>query len=211
MKSNSFLYFIIFCGILMFSSVVLAGNFSLKDAEKFAYERGNELLSCFNMDDGEEKYEKLDSLLLEYVDLPYIAKFVMGKYWREMSEEQQKKYLDLFQTYALNLYRGFPLDFGNKLSFDVVASETVNGDAMVLTAIKLKSDDVNEMKVEVNFRLHDDGKKFMIRDIKVGENSLVLVYRQRFQEMMKEADEEISWFLEDFELVANSSQQKIKY
>ena len=207
MKSNSFLYFIIFCGILMFSSVVLAGNFSLKDAEKFAYERGNELLSCFNMDDGEEKYEKLDSLLLEYVDLPYIAKFVMGKYWRE----KQKKYLDLFQTYALNLYRGFPLDFGNKLSFDVVASETVNGDAMVLTAIKLKSDDVNEMKVEVNFRLHDDGKKFMIRDIKVGENSLVLVYRQRFQEMMKEADEEISWFLEDFELVANSSQQKIKY
>ena len=195
---------------MIFSFAVRAGNFSLKDAEKFAYARGTELLSCFNMDNSEEKYEKLDSLLLEYVDLPYIAKFVMGKYWKEMSAEQQEKYLNLFEKYALNLYRGFPLNFKNKLSFDVVSSEMVNGDAMVLTAIKLKSDNVNEMNVEVNFRLHDDGKKFMIRDIKVGENSLVLVYRQRFQEMMKEADEEISWFLEDFELVANSPYQTYK-
>ena len=45
-------------------------------------------------------------------------------------------------------------------------------------------------------------------DIKVGENSLILTYRQRFQEMIKEADEDINWFMEDFELVANSVQKQ---
>lgn len=208
MKSNSFLYFIIFCGILMFSSAVCSKNLSLKDAEKFAYERGNELLSSFDIENEEEKYEKLDSLLLEYVDLSYIGKFVVGKYWREMSSDQQEKYLNLFERYALNLYRGFPLNFSNRVSFEIVGSEAVNDDAMVTAVVMIKGAEDDEMKVGVNFRLHNNGDKTMIRDIKVGENSLILTYRQRFQEMIKEADEDINWFMEDFELVANSVQKQ---
>ncbi|MBP5399076.1 MAG: ABC transporter substrate-binding protein [Alphaproteobacteria bacterium] len=209
MKSNSFLYFILFCGILLFSSTVYSKNLSLKEAEKFAYERGNELLSSFDIADSKQKYEKLDHLLLEYVDLSYIAKFVMGKYWREMSLEQQKKYLDLFQSYALNLYRGFPLEFSDRVSFEIADSEVVNDDVMVTAIITVKGqNDADSMNIAVNFRIHNNDDKVMIRDIKVGENSLILVYRQRFQEMMKEADEDINWFLEDFELLANSVEKK---
>ena len=208
MKSNSFLYFIIFCGILLFSTAVYSKNLSLKEAEKFAYERGNELLASFDIADEENKYEKLDSLLLEYVDLPYIAKFVMGKYWREMSSEQQEKYLNLFEKYALNLYRGFPLNFSNRVSFKIVGSEAINDDVMVVATIMVKGADEEDLKVNVNFRLHSSDNKIMIRDIKVGENSLILAYRQRFQEMIKEADEDVNWFMEDFELVANSVQKQ---
>ena len=207
MKSNSFLYFIIFCGILMFASAVWAKNLSVKEAENFAYERGNELLASFDIADSDAKYEKLDSLLLEYVDLPYIAKFVMGKYWREMDSNQQEKYLELFEKYALNLYRGFPLNFANRVSFEIAGSEVVGDDAVVVAKIAIKDDNGEEMKVDVNFRLHSDDDKIMIRDIKVGENSLILTYRQRFQEMIKEADEDVNWFMEDFEMLANSAQK----
>ena len=131
----------------------------------------------------------------------------MGKYWREMSPEQQEKYLDLFKVYALNLYKGFPLNFEDRLSFEIVGSENIGDDAVVVAAIKLKADNVNEVNIDVNFRLHDNGGKLMFRDIKVGENSMIMVYRQRFQEMINEADEDINWFLEDFEMIANSTQE----
>lgn len=49
------------------------------------------------------------------MDLDYISRFVVGKYWRQMSAEQQKKYQELFTRYALNVYKGFPLSFDDNL------------------------------------------------------------------------------------------------
>ena len=203
MKSNFFLYFILFCGILMLSLPIRAENIAPKEAEEFAYLRGNELLEVFAIDDYEEKYEKLDKLLLEYVDLDYIAKFVIAKYWREMDAAQQKRYLELFKNYALNLYKGFPLNFKDKVSFSILGSEKVNDDTLVNAEIVLALDE-EDTKVNAAFRLCKKNGKILMRDIKIGENSFILAYRQRFQEMMKEADEDINWFMEDFEALVNS-------
>jgi phospholipid transport system substrate-binding protein len=203
MKSNFFLYFILFCGILVLSLSVRAENIAPKEAEEFALAKGNELLEVFAIDDYEEKYEKLDNLLLEYVDLDYIAKFVIAKYWREMDAAQQKRYLELFKNYALNLYKGFPLNFKDKVSFSILGSEKVNDDTLVNAEIVLALDE-EDTKVNAAFRLCKKNGKILMRDIKIGENSFILAYRQRFQEMMKEADEDVNWFMEDFEALVNS-------
>lgn len=47
----------------------------------------------------------------------------------------------------------------------------------------------------------------MITDIKVAESSLILSYRGRFYQMIADADEEMEWFLEDFELLADSGKK----
>lgn len=203
MKSNFFLYFILFCGILVLSMPIRAENIAPKEAEEFAFAKGNELLEVFAIDDYEEKYEKLDNLLLEYVDLDYIAKFVIAKYWREMDAAQQKRYLELFKNYALNLYKGFPLNFKDKVSFSILGSEKVNDDTLVNAEIVLALDE-EDTKVNAAFRLCKKNGKILMRDIKIGENSFILAYRQRFQEMMKEADEDVNWFMEDFEALVNS-------
>ena len=39
-----------------------------------------------------KKYAMLDDLFLNYVDLNYISKFVIGKYWKDMNKSQQEKY-----------------------------------------------------------------------------------------------------------------------
>lgn len=187
----------------MLSLPIRAENIAPKEAEEFAYLRGNELLEVFAIDDYEEKYEKLDKLLLEYVDLDYIAKFVIAKYWREMDAAQQKRYLELFKNYALNLYKGFPLNFKDKVSFSILGSEKVNDDTLVNAEIVLALDE-EDTKVNAAFRLCKKNGKILMRDIKIGENSFILAYRQRFQEMMKEADEDINWFMEDFEALVNS-------
>ena len=47
MKSNCFLYFILFCGLLLFSPISQAQELTTAEAEAFALEQGNNLLAAF--------------------------------------------------------------------------------------------------------------------------------------------------------------------
>ena len=47
----------------------------------------------------------------------------------------------------------------------------------------------------------------MLTDIKIGESSLILSYRNKFYQMIKSADEDMEWFLEDFELTTVSAEK----
>ena len=121
MKRNFFLQLIIFSFIL---TVAGGGGLSAApvpapEAKTWAESRGNALLEAFNEPRLNIKYQKLDKMLLDYVDLDYISRFVIGKHWRQMNVVQQEKYRQLFKRYALALYKNFPLSFGSRLSFRI--------------------------------------------------------------------------------------------
>lgn len=207
MKSNCFLYFILFCGLLLFSPQVQAQNLTTTEAEAFALEQGNNLLSAFSEKDLATKYQKLDNLFINYIDLNYISKFVVGKYWREMTMEQQKEYQSLFKRYAMSLYKGFPLQFDNRISFTITGSQ-IDGNAVVVSAnINYKKPEGQTDSYLVEFRMHKTDGHIMLTDIKVAESSLILSYRTRFYQMIKESDEDMGWFLEDFELITKSAEK----
>ncbi len=209
MKSNYFLYFILFCGILLFVQPVKSADLSLQEAEKFALEQGNNLLSFFAEKDIETKYQKLDNMFINYVDLDYIGKFVVGKYWRQMTPEQRTQYMGLFKRYSINVYKGFPLTFENRLSFDITGSRSEKKDVFVTANIKYQQNQHGEpMQFIVEFRMHKVKDAIKITDIKIGESSLILSYRNKFYEMIKIADEEMEWFLEDFELLTVSAEKQ---
>lgn len=207
MKSNCFLYFILFCGLLLFSPQIKAAELTTAEAEAFAQTRGDELLRAFSEKDLATKYQKLDNLFINYIDLNYISKFVVGKYWREMTKDQQTKYQSLFKRYAMSLYKGFPLQFDNRISFAISGSHR-DGDAVVVTAnINYKNQEGQIDTYLVEFRMHKAGEHIMLTDIKVAESSLILSYRGRFYQMIKDSDEDMEWFLEDFELTTTSAEQ----
>ncbi len=207
MKSNCFLYFILFCGLLLFSPISQAQELTTAEAEAFALEQGNNLLAAFAEKDLATKYQKLDNLFINYIDLDYISKFVVGKYWRDMSMEQQKKYQSLFKRYAMSLYKGFPLQFDNRISFTIIGSR-LDGKAVIVGAnINYKNPEGEINTYLVEFRIHKTDGHIMLTDIKVAESSLILSYRSRFYQMIKESDEDMEWFLEDFELTTKSTEQ----
>ncbi|MBP3546018.1 MAG: ABC transporter substrate-binding protein [Alphaproteobacteria bacterium] len=209
MKSNYFLYFILFCGILLFAQPVKSADLSLQEAESFALEQGNNLLSFFAEKDIATKYQKLDNMFLNYVDLDYIGKFVIGRYWRQMTPEQREKYMGLFKRYSINVYKGFPLTFENRLSFDITSSRSEKKDVFVTADIKYQQNPQSEpMQFVVEFRMHKVNDTIKITDIKIAESSLILSYRNKFYEMVKASDEEIEWFLEDFELLTVSAEKQ---
>ncbi len=210
MKSNYFLRLITLFVCLAFALPAFADPLSEEEARVFGETKGRELLNTFAEKDLAVKYRKLDDLFLNYVDLDYISRFVVGKYWRRMTPEQQKKYQELFTRYALNTYKSFPLDFADKLDFEITGTRRDGEYVLVQTGIDYRGMDGNMTTVLVEFRVHKKDGRIMLTDIKVAESSLILSYRNRFYQMIAEVDEEMEWFLEDFELLADSSEQYYK-
>ena len=61
--------------------------------------------------------------------------------------------------------------------------------------------------VNLEFTLHEIGGKIKITDLKIGESSLLLTYRGRFYQMIKDVDEDFEWFLEDLETITVSNER----
>ncbi len=200
MKRNHFLQLIILCFFLIWSSFASAQSDSQR-AISWVNLKGRELLETFNEKDISKKYQKLDKMFLSYVDLDYIGKFVVGKYWRQMTEAQQTKYLDLFKKYCMSVYKKFPLDFQHQIKFSVRNADCTSDycDVTTMVDIGIKDENNQEQVYIVGFRVRADSDTWKIIDLKLVESSLLLSYRNRFYEMISAVDGEIEWFLEDLE------------
>lgn len=209
MKRNLFLQLIIFCFVLFLGAKVCGASVSKVDAKAWVNDKGRELLDTFNEPNLAEKYRRLDKLFVEYVDLDYISKFVVGKYWRQMSPEQQKRYQEIFKRYALGVYKGFPLSFEQKINFEVnsVQSEKEYTDVTTSIVLEEKKDNQQPQTFLVVFRLVEVEGGYKIIDLKFAESSLILSYRSRFYELFANDDGDIEWFLEDLENMAVSAEK----
>ena len=219
MKSNLFLRVIIGVFCIFLSYGAQAQYVEETQAKQWVNDKGRELLQTFGETNIVKKYAALDSMMIDCIDFNYISKFVMGRYWRQMTPEQQNNYQSLFQRYALSLYKGFPLDFdSNAINFDIVkiiADEkktTVRTKINIANAVPENNSPISDIFVE--FILHKNNNKIQIIDLKLGESSLILSYRSRFYEMITQNDDDIEWFLEDLsditEAAERTNQEKLQ-
>lgn len=210
MNCKKYLQLIIVCLSLAFPQVAGASEIGAAEARSWAQDRGNLLLTTFQEKNLAVKYKKLDELFLKYVDLDYISKFVIGKHWREMTSEQQRQYQSLFKRYALGVYKSFPLTFEEEIKFEILNADVQPDYTDVAAQIDLGRNfsDASQSpkKINVVFRLKkNNGIKLV--DIKLAESSLILSYRNRFYQMVADADGDMTWFLEDLETVTVSTEK----
>ena len=209
MKSKIFLQLITLSLSLIISVSAQADTITQEEAKSWTESQGKELLDTFSQVDLEKRYQSLDRMFMEDVDLDYISKFVIGKYWRQMSEEQHQRYQKIFQRYALSVYKSFPLDFDtSQIDFSVISARVEPNYANVRTQIHLNQPKNSQelQNIMVEFRLNKVKGKVRIVDLKLGESSLILSYRNRFYQMISQNDDDIEWFLEDLEMITQSTE-----
>ena len=206
--------FLLFCSI---SSPCFAQNLSAEEAENWALNKGHEILNILTTARGEDKFAKLDEIADNDVDLDYAAKFVVGKYWRQMSEEQKQKYLPLFKRYTKSLYKSYSLDLREgDVDFTVDKVLTNPEGADVYCSVKVKMieqnvDDKSKGGVKAIFSLVKIDGRIKVRDLKIEESSFLNAYRDRFYKMIHEdSDDEIDWFLEDLETIVEDNEEKFE-
>lgn len=126
-----------------------------------------------------DKQAKLGEIFDKSVDSAWIGRFVIGRFWKEASPEQQKEYLDLYSKYLRKVYvskfNGEDLtDFNVKL---VSITPLRSGDYDTRTVITRP----DAADVHVNYTLNDSGGKCQVRDIIVENVSLLTSQRSEFQ------------------------------
>lgn len=212
MKSKQILQLIIVCLGLLSAPSLRAAEITAAEAKAWAQDKGNLLIETFQVKDLAVKYQKLDELFLQHVDLNYIGKFVVGRHWREMTAEQQQRYQSLFKRYALGVYKSFPLTFEHEIQFEILNADVRKDYTDVSAQINLGQnfDDPALKKIMVSFRITKKDKNIKLIDIKLAESSLILSYRNRFYEMIANNDGDMEWFLEDLEMTAKSTEQTNK-
>ncbi|MBR6327802.1 MAG: ABC transporter substrate-binding protein [Alphaproteobacteria bacterium] len=182
-------------------------------ARDFVTQSGYELITALGTHDLEEKYQALDNLFETKTDTFYIAKFVLGPYYTQLDAEQKEQYHQLFLRYIKSLYKTYPLNFDTS-SIDFSIGEVIQKgkfyDVKCLVDLPEKFQTENLKQVGVDFRLHetDDGVKLI--DFKLDGVSMLLTFRTKFVQMIKNDEEEISWFLEDLEDLTVSNEMQIR-
>ncbi len=216
MKRKYFLQLIIlFFSLLLPAWGFAAEKISSAEAENWANHKGEEILNILADKNLAQKYEKLDKILYQDIDLDNAARFAVGKYWKTMTKEQQNRYVPLFKKYIAGLYKGYPLDLGKgSIGFKVSKVLQNKSGVDVFCDIQLKqplkdSKNKNAASFKVLFVLVKNNGHIQVRDLKIGESSLLLAFRSRFYHIIyDESDEEIDWFLDDLQTITDDNEQK---
>lgn len=216
MKLKHFLQLIIL--FLLFWGFCLpcsAENLTTAEAQKWAENKGQEILNILTDNSLEDKFVKLDEIADNDVDLDYAARFVVGKYWKQMTDEQKQKYLPLFKRYTKSIYKSYSLDMNEgDVEYSVDKALPTKFGVDVFCSIKIKAveenvDDKSKGGIKAVFSLAKVDGKIKVRDLKIEESSFLHAYRERFYKMIHEDNEdEIDWFLETLEEIVRDNEEK---
>jgi len=107
------------------------------------------------------RYEKLVKVIPAIYDFPFISRIVTGRYWRTFSEEEKKKFLDLFTKLSVATYAN-RFDGYSGESFSVIsANESRRGRIVVETALVKPSGE----KIEMSYILHKKNNVWKIINV----------------------------------------------
>jgi phospholipid transport system substrate-binding protein len=114
-------------------------------------------------------------------DGPGIARFVLGRYWRSASEQEQQEFLRLFEDYVVFVY-GTRLSNFNGETFKVRSSRTDESGTVVSSDIVGPS---GEAPIKVDWRLITDKGAFKINDVVIEGISMLVTQRSEFASVIQ--------------------------
>ncbi len=113
-------------------------------------------------------------------DVPGIGRFVLGRYWRIASPQEQQEFLRLYQEYIVRAYSAQLSEYGGE-PFRVVGSRP-NGDETIVVSEIVRP---NGSRVEIDWYLVKHGGHYKISDAYVGGISMKVTQRDEFASVIQ--------------------------
>jgi phospholipid transport system substrate-binding protein len=177
MRARAFFAFLILCFLSV--SPFTANADDKSDASAFTTNIGKQALAII-VDKGKAKEEKnaaLEQLFVKNVDIDWIGKFVVGRYWRTASDEQKKQYLANYKAFLISHYTSNFAEFTNA-NFEVT-KVIDDGNGGELVTMRIKRPQAEDIIVEYTIRKsQSDGLK--VYDITVEGVSMISTQRSDF-------------------------------
>ena len=122
-------------------------------------------------------------LLTEGFDIPKIAQFIIGRYWRSASDAERSDFIQVFEQVLVN--RFLPLFSGASTDQFRVGNATLSADSanthFVESMIRLNSGE----EVAATWRVISEDKGFQILDIVVEGASMAITLRSEYGGIIK--------------------------
>jgi phospholipid transport system substrate-binding protein len=113
-------------------------------------------------------------------DVPGIGQFVLGRYWRTATPQEQQEFLALFQEYIVRAYSTRLAEYGGE-PFRVTGSRPNGGETVVSSEIIR----TNGSRIAVDWYLIDRGGAHKITDVYVGGVSMKVTQRDEFASVIQ--------------------------
>jgi phospholipid transport system substrate-binding protein len=110
-------------------------------------------------------------------DAPGIARFVLGRYWRAVSEEEQKEFVKLFEDYVVFVYTARLADFGGQ-SFKIRGSRS-DGNGVIVSTDVISPGNPTPLRMDWRLVTADNGS-YKINDVIVEGVSMTMTQRSEF-------------------------------
>jgi phospholipid transport system substrate-binding protein len=137
-----------------------------------------------------ERLARFRELFQADFDGPGIARFVLGRYWRSASEEEQQEFLRLFEDYVVFVY-------GTR--FSSLSGETLKmrGSRAEERGVIVSSEIISpsEAPVKVDWRLITDGGVVKISDVVIEGISMMVTQRSEFASVIQRHGGQVSGLL----------------
>lgn len=123
-----------------------------------------------------ERQARFRALLDGHFDIPAIAKFTLGRYWRTATEEQRAEFIQLFEDFIVQSYSTRFGDYHGE-AFQVAGSDN---DDRGVTIVHSRIDMPSSEDVRVDWHLRPRDGSFAIVDIVVEGVSMAVTQRSEF-------------------------------
>ena len=178
-----FFCFIFFSNLFIFQKLYAD---RVVDSQKLVVGLYNDLVatSMKEMSVKEQKKE-LEKLFQKYVDIPIIARAVLGKSWREANTDQRTLFVDAFKNYVSDKYgRQFSEFKGTKLEIVKSRDTLTKAGVLVSTVVVVPGNP----SLKVVWQVSDGSGSLKLIDLRVEGVSMLSTERQEFRSKLKKFD-----------------------
>ena len=190
-KNKSFLLSLVFCLCITSLSKAI-------EPDVFVQSTVNRASQTLSKDiSKKEKMLELQKLAQETVDIKGIGFYTLGKFRKEISDEQKNKYSKLFESYFLKSFSSRLSEYSNP-KIDVISKDKKNEKYTIVSSILVATKDRPEVKID--WRIYTkDPEKPLIRDLIIEGLSLARTQKEEFASIIKSNDNNIEALFESLE------------
>ena len=132
--------------------------------------------------DEDERLRRFRRLFAEGFDIPLIARFVLGRYWRQASDAERAEYLKLFDELVVQTYARRFNEF-NAARLRVLSVSRPNEDNDVIVAVEGALQ--GEPPVRMDVRVRQGAAQFKIIDLSIEGISMAVTQRDEFSSVIQ--------------------------
>ena len=169
----------------------LIGNISqAKDPSALITEIVDEASKILSSSDPvESKIIKLNNIAEKNVDIDGIGMYTLGKYRKQIDDDQKLKYKKLFKSYFLKSFSSRLVDYSNP-KINVVSQKKINEKYTIVNTI-LEANSKNP-EIKINWRIYTKNpERPLIRDLIVEGLSLARTQKEEFNSVIQNNDGDI--------------------